>query len=167
VGLVPIAVSAAADPMIARLYAAGDQARLQRLASVVVRWSTGMASLTVVFFGLAGPLVLTLFGSEFVDAYGVLLILAGGQVGYAGVGLAAGLLNLTGHQQEGMVIFGGGAVLNIVLNAAGLALWDSQGAALATAMAVVVTGLALWYRARINVGVDASVVYALRRHRPG
>lgn len=160
--LVPIAVAAAADPMLARLYAEGDPARLQQLASSAVAWAVGGAVAVAVFFGLAGGWILGLFGDAFVAGYGVLIILVGGQVGHAGVGLAASLLNLTGHEQWGMRIFGGGALLNVVLNAVGILLWGSLGTAVATAVSLVAMSAALWLLAKKKTGIDASVFYAVR-----
>lgn len=164
--IVPVAVSAAAEPMIARLYAEGDRDRLQRLASVVVRWATGASAGVAVVFVIVGRFVLALFGEAFVAAYGVLVILAIGQVGNAAVGIAAGLLNLTGHQKTGMFIFGGCALLNIVFNAVGIMLWGSLGAAVATTLSFVLKSALLWQLARKKVEVDASIVYALQRKRP-
>ncbi len=161
-GLVPVAIAAAADPMLARLYAEGDRARLQRLASVCVQWTAAASLAAVVFFIVFGRPVLAFFGEDFVASHGVLIILAGGQVFFAAFGLAAGLLNLTGHQQWGMLIFGGSALLNVALNGVGIVLWGRLGAALATATAFAVMGIALWILAKKKVGVDASIVYALR-----
>ncbi len=160
-GLIPVAIAAAADPMLARLYAEGDHARLQRLASVAVRWTAGAALAAGIFFVILGRPVLSLFGDAFVASYGVLILLAGGQIIFAAFGLAAGLLNLTGHQQWGMLIFGGSALLNVGLNAVGILLLGLIGAALATATSFAVMGVALWLQARKKVGIDASVFYAI------
>ena len=115
------------------------------------------------FFVVVGRVVLGFFGEAFVASYGVLLILAGGQVFLAAFGLAAGLLNLTGHQQWGMLIFGGSAFVNVVLNAVGIVLFGRLGAALATATAFALMGLALWILAKKKTGVDASVFYVMGR----
>lgn len=161
-GLVPVAIAAAAEPMLARLYAEKDHTRLQRLASVCVQWTAGASLAAALFFIVAGRPVLAFFGEAFVASHGALLILAGGQVVFAAFGLAAGLLTLTGHQQGGMLIFGGSAVLNVVLNGIGILLWGYVGAAVATATAFTVMGIALWLLAKKKVGVDASIVYVLR-----
>ncbi len=161
-GLVPIAVAAAAEPMLARLYAEGDRARLQRLASVCVQWTAGAALMAALFFIVLGRPVLAFFGEDFVASYSVLLILAGGQFFFAAFGVAAGLINLTGHQQWGMLIFGGSALLNVALNGIGILIWGYLGAALATATAFTVMGIALWIVAKKKVGIDASIIYAMR-----
>ena len=160
-GLVPVAIAAAADPMLAQLYAEGEHHRLQRLASVAVQWTAGAALAAAVFFIVLGRPVLAFFGEDFVASYGVLVILAGGQVFFAGFGLAAGLLNLTGHQQWGMLIFGASALLNVVLNGVGIVLLGRPGAALATATAFAVMGIALWRLAKKKVGIDASIIFAI------
>ncbi len=161
-GLIPVAIAAAADPMVARLFAEGDRARLQRLASVAVRWTTGAAVVAFLLFTGFGRLVLGVFGEAFTVSYTVLLLLAGGQVVFAGFGLAAGLLNLTGHQQHGMLIFGGTALLNVVLNAVGIMLYGRLGAAGATAVSFAVMGMALWLVAKKKVAIDASIFSAWR-----
>ena len=163
VSLGPIAIGAAADPMLVRHFAAGNQQRLQQLASVTVRWGMLLAlgaGIGLVIF--AEPL-LTLFGKAFVASRGVLAVLVAGQIIYAGIGLAAGLLNLTGHQRWGMAIFGASALLNIVFNGIGITLFGSMGAAIATVLAMLCLSIALWWQARLKVGVDASIFYALWR----
>jgi O-antigen/teichoic acid export membrane protein len=149
--------------MLVALHAGGDRARLQRLASTAVQWAFWPAAAVAVALGAGARPLLQLFGAEFAAAAPVLVLLAAGQAGYAGAGLAAGLLNLTGHQRQGMHVFGGCALLNVVLNAAGIALWGRTGAALATAASAVVSGIALCTIARRRTGVDASVFFAFRQ----
>lgn len=161
VSLGPIAVRAAADAVLVQLYAERDQARLQQLASVTVRWSVALAlGMSVVLLG-AGGVILGLFGQPFVASRSVLAILVIAQLFSACVGMAVGLLLLTGHHRWGMLTFGAGAVLNIVFNSIGILLFGSIGAAFATLLATVCLSVGLWWQARRLVKIDASIIYAL------
>ncbi len=162
VGIVFVAAVAAAGPLMAALHAEGARARLQRLASAVAHgifWPSLALVLALALF--AGP-VLRLFGPDFGEARWVLIVLALGQLANAGAGLAATVLNLTGYQRWGASIFGWSALLNVALNAAGIALLGLLGAAAATALTTACTGVAFCLLARRKLRLDPSIVYALR-----
>ena len=161
VALVPVAVGAAADPAVVRLSARGDRRALQHLVSTAVRWAFLAALAVGAALAAGGGLVLRLYGPDFPAAQPMLAVLAAGEVVYAGVGVAAGLLNLTGHHRVGMTIFGAAALLNLGLNVGGVWLFGAFGAALATAVALGLASVALWYAARRRTGVDASIIYSL------
>ncbi|HMB89287.1 MAG TPA: oligosaccharide flippase family protein [Rhodothermales bacterium] len=161
VGLGPIAVRAAADAVLVRRFAHRDLARLQQLASVTVRWSVALAlGVSMVLLG-AGGVILGLFGPAFVASRGILAVLVMAQLVSACIGMAVGLLLLTGHHRWGMLVFGAGAGLNVVFNSIGIVLFGSIGAAFATLLATICLSIGLWWQARRLVNIDASIIYAL------
>ncbi len=162
VNLIPFAIAAAADPMVARLHAQDDVPALQALTKATTRWAFGLA------LGVGGAVVLTggwillLFGEGFATAYPVLVVLAGGHVVQTAVGIAGSLLNLTGHQRISLYVFGGCALFNVLLNAVGIWLGGMMGAAIATVITTALLSLLLWGMARKHLHIDASVIAAWR-----
>lgn len=161
--LFPTAIRVVVEPRLVELYAGSERRELQRMASMAVRWSFIPALGLALVLAVARVPVLRLFGSEFVVVRDVLLVLMGGQLLLAGAGVAGSLLNLTQFQRLAAYIFGGAAMLNIGLNALGILLAGMLGAAFATATTLCLLGVALWWAGRRQVGVDASIVDALRR----
>lgn len=163
VNMVPIAIAASADPMVARLYAENNRSGLQVLATAAARWALGAALGVGVVLVAVGGDVLRLFGVAFSEALPILLVLTAGHTLHAGFGLAGALLNLTGHQKTSMYIFGACALLNLGLNALGIWLGGMMGVALATVASIVLLRTMLWWVVRRKLHIDASVMSGIRR----
>jgi O-antigen/teichoic acid export membrane protein len=165
VGFVLVATNAMAAPLFAGLYASGDRASLQRLATTVARWSfwpsvaiaSGLAA-------LSGPL-LRVFGPDFSAARWPLVILVAGQLVNAATGSVGYLLVLTGHQKDAARVYGVFALVNVALVPLGIVLLGTAGAALATALATV--GWNLWMHRLVvrRIGIEASIVTGERLRR--
>jgi O-antigen/teichoic acid export membrane protein len=155
VGLTVINMVAA--PQIARLYAVGDKARLQRLATASARVVLALTlPLMVIFLLLGKPLLKLVFGAEFVPAYGPLSILALGQLVNSAMGFVGLLLIMTGHEQDAVratVIASAG---NIVLNLVLIPLWGSKGAALASAITLTVWNVLCWMEVRRRLKINST-----------
>jgi len=141
-------------PVISDLYSRGRRAELQRL---VVRTVQGCAALSIpviVLLLAGGRVVLRAYGSAFVDAYPILVVLGTGTLVGATMGIISGfLLTMTGHERAASRMVVGTALLNLVLTV----LLTPAFGALGTAMATVVAGftrvgLLAWY-ARRHLGV--------------
>lgn len=150
-------------PIIARLYAQGDRARLQRLLSWV---ALGMVSstllLTLPFFFAGVPLLSTVFGEEFGDANTPLLILCGGALLNAFFGANAALLNMTGHQvwvTRASVV---SLVLLVVTTLPLIILFDVVGAAIANALAMLAWNILMWLDARRLLILDTSLLHLFK-----
>ncbi len=157
------AVNAVAAPRIAALHAQGKLGDLQALVSSMshwIFWSALVASAVAILFGVR---ILALFGPAFAAAYGALVILVCGQLARAASGLVGDLLAVTGHQNQNALVMGCSAILNVVLNALLIPRFGIVGAAAATAVTMVVWNVWLWRLARRRIGVDPSIVGALRR----
>lgn len=145
-------------PEFARLYANGDKAKLQRLAASTAKM--------VLIFGLAVLAILALFGhsllglmfgTQFQDAFGAMIILVIGRCISLFFGEPGFLLNMTGHQSVTLQLVVGTSLLNIALNAVLIPLAGIEGAALATSIALV-TWRILGYRAvRRKLGINCAV----------
>lgn len=92
-----------------------------------------------------GPILLYSFGPEFASAYPLLLIMALGQLAYAGLSPLNVLLQTTGHEHQAMLI----SVITLVVGA--ITLWlgsvvlGTMGFALAYTLTIILRGL-LAYR---------------------
>jgi O-antigen/teichoic acid export membrane protein len=139
-----VAVDAATAPDLARLYAAGDKRQVQQLLDRATRVRFVGALIAVGLFLAAGRWVLGWFGPEFVAAYPLLLILAGGQLVLAGVGPVARVLTITGQQDRALVVSVTALALAVVLIGAMTPLLGTAGAAAAAAVSLSIW--ALWLR---------------------
>ena len=161
ISFVVYALNVVAVPRFAPLAGQGDREPLRRLLAIVAHlgfWPTFALTLGVTL--LAGP-ILGAFGAQFQVATWELRLLALSQLFTAAVGPVGYLLNMTGHHDDNAWALGGAVALNVVLNAAGIPLLGTRGAAAATAITWLVLGLVLHRLVRRRLGVGASIVSAL------
>jgi len=159
-----MAVNMPLAPAVAELYAAGEKERLQRLVTKSARVAL-LGSLPVALgMVLFGRWVLLIFGREFTGGSVVLAILSAGQVVKVGMGPAALLLNMTGHERHTARAVGLTALLNAGLNFAFIPHWGVNGAAAASAISLATwnTLLAWWGYKRLGM---YSTILGSRRRR--
>ncbi len=153
-----LAVNAVLMPRVARLYAAGDTAAIQRvvrLATLVTFTGAVLAMAVLVVFGRE---ILALFGSEFVPAYRSMLILAASQVALAAIGPVVILLSATGHQRQCLRVFAW-SLLALVVSSLVLAGWfGMEGAAWAVFAVTLFWGFSLRRAVRESMGIESSVL---------
>ncbi len=154
VSFVLYAVNAVTAPRIAPLYRAGDRAGLQRLVSLATALSLTLAlGMALGMIAFAGPL-LHLFGAEFVHGREALIILTLGHFANAASGPVNELLHLTVHQRASGAIALGGVALSVALNVALIPRWGIEGAAVATALAMVAQNATLYVFVRRQLGIN-------------
>jgi O-antigen/teichoic acid export membrane protein len=151
------AVNAIVAPMIAELYADNKLTELQRTVTHGTLASMGFALFIAIGLVFLGSPVLSLFGNAFTAGENALLILLVGQVVSAGTATVGYLLTMTGFQGVSAWITGGGAVLNIVLNAILIPIWGLVGAAFATASTVALTNGISAYFVQRHIGVRGVI----------
>ena len=137
VGFVPVAVIAVTAPSFAHFSAKDDTANLSRSVNQAMALSFWPALAIALAMILVGPLLLAAFGATFTDAYGALLILMIAAVARAALAPAQTMLVMTGHHRAGMAILGGAVVVNAGLNLLMIPAFGITGAAIATALAVL------------------------------
>lgn len=156
VRFISLAVNIPLAPIIARLYAAGDIAELQRQ----VYRST--AIMTVGALGLVVPMIafghwfLRIFGPDFVAAYPALAILCIGQVANAAMGLVVQLMTMSNHEQEAAFAVGLGAAINIGLNIVLIPQLGLVGAAIASTVSALIWNIVLTVRVQTILGISLS-----------
>ena len=156
------AINAVAGPMIARLHAQGKSAELQRLVSLS---AFGIALLTfpvAVLLVVLGPWLLDLFGPAYRPAYLPLVLLVVGHCANASAGSVGYLLMMTGHEREAAAVMAAATTVNLILNALLVPPFGLTGAALAALTSTVLWNAIFYWRVRKHLGVDPTIVGALR-----
>ena len=150
------AVNMVVAPRFASLYARREMGRLQHLVTSSARAILGFNLLLIGGAVLVGRWFLSLFfGPEFVAAYAPLMILLIGQFVNSAAGSVAFLLNMTGHERETARGMAAAAGINIALNILVVPLWGIQGAATATAVALIAWNAMLWRAVRKQLGINS------------
>lgn len=155
-----VVISVPLGPLLARLYAAGEIATLQRELSRWARVAFAPAAVLAVAFVIDGSWFLALFGSEFTghEASAALAILAAGQLIHVAAGPAGLLLLMSGHERLAAQALAVGAVLNVALNALLIPTWGVRGAAVATACSTAIFALLLVVFAFRRLKLNPTVV---------
>lgn len=162
-----MSANAIVAPMIAELHTRDDRVGLQRLLTLAALGTSAVTLAAVIVFALAGHWALGLFGEAFRAAWPALMILVAGQMVNAVCGPVGLLLTMTGHQDRAALVLGGGALLNIALNAALIPLFGLIGAAIATATATAVWNLWMLLEVRRRHGLNPTVFTHWRRALAG
>ncbi len=157
-----VVVNTAVQPTIARLYAAGDTQQLQRVITIAARAALTASLPVALVLGLFGqPILSVVYGQDFGSGALCLAILCGAQVINAAAGPVALILNMTGHERESAIGIAVGAIVNVVLNAALIPIWNIEGAALATGLSLVTWNVVLIGFVRRRTGLSSTVVSKL------
>ncbi len=156
VATVPLTVvNLAVGPHISRLYAQGDAAGMQRVASWSA-WVILMAGISLAaVLAIGGKWILgTAFGPEFMRGYGALVILCLGQGFSALLGASMIVLNMTRNEKQVAIAFIVAVVSNVSLNFALAPGFGLVGAAIAVACSLVLLNCLLAWQVRRKVGIN-------------
>ncbi|MGH9685850.1 MAG: flippase [Candidatus Acidiferrales bacterium] len=158
-----VAQNTAFSSTAASLYAAGDLARLQRLATRIAR-ITLLASLplAILFIGFGHWFLLYCYGAQYVHAARALAILSVGQLVNIGMGLNSVLLMMTGHERDAATAIAVSAIFNIGLNLLLVPRWGLEGAAISTASSLVLLNVLSTSALRRKTGIHSTVIGAVR-----
>ncbi|MDT4947048.1 MAG: hypothetical protein QOH14_3781 [Pseudonocardiales bacterium] len=154
---VHFAVSAAVGHRFSEYHVTRDHARLNSILSDSIRW-TFWASLaaSVVILAMGRPL-LSLFGAQFVEGYHLMLILVAGLMARASVGPIERLLNMLGEQRVCAAVYAGAFVLNLVLGVVLIPRIGVDGAAVATATALIFESVMLFVVTKRRLGFHVFI----------
>jgi O-antigen/teichoic acid export membrane protein len=154
-----VIVSLAIQPTLARLYASGEVARMQKVVVTGARIAFAASlPVAVLLSAFAAQLMGYIFGAEFQRGAVCLIILCFGQVICIGLGPARDILTMTGREKEAAVATAAGALANVILNAALIPLWDMEGAAIATGLSLVVWNAMLARAVYRRLGIYSTVL---------
>jgi O-antigen/teichoic acid export membrane protein len=139
-------------------HVAGDRAGLEALLSASVRgtfWAT--VALAVVTLAL-GPVILGLFGPDFVAGYDLLFIMALAVMARASVGPAERLLNMLGQQRAATLVYALAFAVNLTASLLLIPRWGLHGAAASVALAGLAEAALLYAAVRRQLGLHAFAV---------
>jgi len=157
VAFVAYAVSATTAHRFTAFHATGDRAGLAAFLARSIRltfWPSLAATVLVLAFGK--PL-LRLFGTEFVEGYYLMFILAIGLVARASVGPTGRLLNMLGEQRICLLVYVSAFVVNFGLCLVLIPPLGTAGAAIATATALVGESVMLFFLTKRRLGYHAFI----------
>jgi len=151
------AVNTVLAPYFSMFYVKKEIKKLQYLATRSAQAVFTFNLLVTGFLIVFGKNFLNfLFGKAFLQAYIPLLILLGGQLVNSAAGSVGFLLNMTGHEKDtakGMAL---SAVFNIILNFFLIPFLGANGAAIATAVSMIMWNLILWWFVRKRLCINSS-----------
>lgn len=157
VHFVYFAVRAASAHRFSSFLHADDMDGLKDYARRTTRWTFWPSVAAGGLLLLAAPLLLSLFGKDFTAGYPVLAILTLGVLIRASVGPADALLTMTGHQKSCAAIYAVAFMSNVALNCLFIPIFGLAGAAIATALAVVIEAGSLAIAARRKLGLSIFI----------
>lgn len=148
-----------AAPMVSRLHAQKDTARLQRLLVWVALGTTGCTLvLTAPLLFAGGWIIEWAFGAEYGPATLALKLLCLGAIVNAVFGVSGVVLNMTHNEQRVTRASVVALVTLIVTSPFLIRLWEAEGAALANVTSVVVWRVIMWIDCRQILGLETSIL---------
>ncbi len=149
-------------PIIARLHAANERERLQRMLGLTAAGMTLGVVIMIIPFLLQGQRILSVaFGAEFGEGNLILVVLCGSALINAMFGVGATLLNMTGHQSQVTRASLVALVCLAVLSYPLILFFGSIGAAIAHVVSTLLWSLIMWIAARTLLGLDSSLMAVL------
>jgi O-antigen/teichoic acid export membrane protein len=144
---------------MARLFAMGDMAEMQRMVTRGALLCLVAAALPMLLlFAYGGPILSSLFGPDYATHNFALKITLLGQMANVAFGAVAALLNMTGHQSDtfrGMLV---AVVLNLILNLTLIPSFGIAGAATATALSTALWNALLWHMVWRRLKIDSCIL---------
>jgi O-antigen/teichoic acid export membrane protein len=153
------AVNTVIMPQIAKMHAEGNSTQLQTMitkaARIITAFGIGGA---LIIWAFGGALLTVIFDDSFGGAYWALVILTLGQLANACFGPVALVLNMTGHQKLTLIGVSAAVLVNATLNLALVPRYGMEGAAIATAVSLVVWNALLAVALKWRTGYSSSIL---------
>jgi O-antigen/teichoic acid export membrane protein len=165
INFVTVAANTVLAPTIASLYSIGNRKKLQRIIAKGTRIVFGVALVLTLGLVIFGRWYLLLFGAEFTAGYYALSILCFGQLVNAGTCAVSHLLVMTKYERLTAFSDGGGAILNVVLNAFLIPLWGIEGAAVATSVSLIIVNITNTFIVQKKLNINATIIGNLLRKK--
>jgi O-antigen/teichoic acid export membrane protein len=135
------ALNAIFVPIISSLYHRREKEKLSSVLKTVTRWGLTLALLMVLVLTVSSREIMMIFGSNFVLGISSLLIICLGQLIHVGAGASAQVLIMSGKEKieslNDIIVL----LLNVVLNLILIPKFGIFGAAISTALCLVVLNI--------------------------
>ncbi|QCI64372.1 lipopolysaccharide biosynthesis protein [Phreatobacter stygius] len=163
VAFIYFSVAAAAAHRFSEYHVAGDREKLAAFLQASIRW-TFFPSLaaTILILALGKPFLM-LFGPDFVKGYPAMFVVSAGLLARAAVGPVERLLSMSGHQGVCALIYGAAFATAVILCLVLIPRFGMMGAATATAIALTLESVLLFWITRRRLGLAVSF---WAKHRP-
>jgi O-antigen/teichoic acid export membrane protein len=157
VAFIYFSVAAAAAHRFSEYHVAGDREKLEEFLQASIRW-TFFPSLaaTILILALGKPFLM-LFGREFVAGYPAMFVVSVGLLARAAVGPVERLLSMSGNQGICAAIYGAAFAAAVVLCLLLIPRFGMMGAAAATAAALTLESVLLFWITRLRLGIKVSL----------
>jgi O-antigen/teichoic acid export membrane protein len=163
ISFVLLTVNAVLAPNVARLYAQGAHAQLQRVVTWSARGVTAAALPLALILMFRGAWFLHFFGDKYDGMTSTLIVLCLGQIVNAASGSVGVILATTGHERDAVLGISIGGVLNVVANLVLIPRFSYNGAAWAFLASMITwNGLLAWFVYR-RLGLDSTCLGILHR----
>ena len=162
VAFVYFAISSATTHKFTEYYVTGDTTRLASFFAETVRWTFWPSLAVCAVMLLFGRPLLGLFGAGFESGYPVMFILAAGMLARAAVGPAERLLNMLGQRKQCATIYAIAFAINLTLCVILIPRLGIEGAASATATAMIAESIMLYVVARRRLGFHVFIMGGAR-----
>ena len=150
---IPQVIYSVIAPKVASMYANKQIKEIEELIQKIVKVLFILAVLFIIILTIFGSIFLSIWGQGFNHAYTALLMLGIGQFFVITIGSAGLILSVCGQEKRlGMITFFS-AILNIVLNYFFIKWFNYTGAAISTAITMIVMNLTEVYFVKKLIGV--------------
>lgn len=163
VGFVSFAVSAVAATRISEYAATRDRALMEDYLARAIQWTFWPSVAGVLIILGLGRLLLSFFGPEFAEGYGIMWIVAAGLIIQASTGPAEALLNMQNQELACAKIYAASFVFSVVACIALIPPLGSVGAAIATASGLTIKSLFMFLVVKKRLSLHAFVLGAPAR----
>lgn len=144
-------------PYFSELYTKNRIKRLQRIVSLTAVGVTVFTIIVLFIIFLFGDILLGIFGTEYVDGYDVMAILAIGRGSSCITGPVAYIMMMTDQEETASRIEAGAAISNVALNGVLIPYFGAIGAAIATALTLIGRNLVFCVTVYQNLGVNTTI----------
>jgi len=124
-------------PVISTLYHKRENQKLASTFKTVTRWGLSLTLLVFLVLIASSGEVMRIFGSSFILGTSSLIVLCLGKLVFVGVGVSGFILTMTGHEKLESLNALGVLILNIILNLILIPIFGILGAAIATAISLM------------------------------
>jgi O-antigen/teichoic acid export membrane protein len=158
VAFVYFAISSATTHKFTEYHVTGDSKRLATFFAETIRWTFWPSLAVCAVMLLCGRPLLGLFGEGFQSGYPVMFILAAGMLARAAVGPAERLLNMLGMRKQCAMVYAIAFALNLTLCIVLIPRLGIEGAASATATAMIAESIMLYIVAKRRLGFHVFIL---------
>ena len=148
-----VVTNSAIKPKMASLFSDNRVDEIRLMVQRVTKVLTLVALLFVIFFLTLGQWILGFWGTEFIEAYWILVILSVGQFFNIATGCSGTLLVMCGYEKIHGYISLVEVILNIILNVIFIINYGALGAATATAITVILSNISKVIMAKRKTGI--------------